>query len=83
MSLEDDFQAAVDRMNATPSPSPQIQLQLYGLFKQAKVGDNAGKRPGITKVRERAKFDAWEGHKGMSKEDAMKKYMELAEELSK
>ena len=59
------------------------QLKLYGLFKQAKLGDTTEKRPGMTKVRARAKHDAWAGHAGTSKEDAMRKYMELVDQLAK
>lgn len=83
MSLEDDFKASVERMNAaSTAPSQVDQLKLYGLFKQANLGDNTGKRPGLTKVRERAKFDAWAANKGLAKEEAMRQYMELVEKLS-
>lgn len=83
MSIADDFQAAVDRMNASAaSPSQGDQLKLYGLFKQSKLGDASGKRPGITKMRERAKYDAWAAHSGTSKDDAMGKYMALVDKLA-
>jgi acyl-CoA-binding protein len=42
------------------------------------VGDATGKRPGITDLRGRAKFDAWAGRKGMSKDDAMRAYIKAA-----
>ncbi len=84
MSLADEFEASVARMNASSStPSPTDQLKLYGLFKQAKFGDTTEKRPGMTKVRARAKHDAWVGHAGTSTEDAMRKYMELVDQLAK
>ncbi len=84
MSLADEFQAAVDRMNASSSsPGPTEQLKLYGLFKQAKFGDTTDKRPGMTKIRDRAKFDAWAGHKGTSQDDAKRKYIELVDQLAK
>tara|TARA_R110002096_G_scaffold171490_1_gene344325 strand:+ start:872 stop:1126 length:255 start_codon:yes stop_codon:yes gene_type:complete len=83
MSLTDEFEAAVARMNASSStPGPVEQLKLYGLFKQAKFGDTTEKRPGMTKVRARAKHDAWAGHSGTSSDDAMRKYMELVEQLA-
>ena len=79
MSLQDEFEAAVKRVNGLPSAPPNnVMLDLYGLFKQATVGDATGKRPGITDLRGRAKFDAWSGRKGMSKEDAMRAYIEAA-----
>ncbi len=83
MSLADDFQAAVDRMNgASTTPGQSDQLKLYGLFKQATKGDPTDKRPGMTKIRERAKFDAWAANKGTSKDDAMTKYMALVDTLA-
>ncbi len=81
--MEDQFLAAVTKMNAaTKAPNPGEQLKLYGLFKQVKEGDNSGKRPGITKMRDRAKFDAWAANKGLSKEEAIAQYIALVEVLS-
>ena len=64
-------------MNAASAPGQAEQLKLYGLFKQATKGDPTDKRPGMTKIRERAKFDAWAANKGTSKDDAMQKYIDL------
>ncbi|MCP4470798.1 MAG: acyl-CoA-binding protein [Gammaproteobacteria bacterium] len=84
MSLTEEFQASVDRMNASSAtPGSQDMLKLYGLFKQSKFGDTSDKRPGMTKIRERAKFDAWAGNSGTSKDDAMRKYMDLVDTLAK
>ena len=82
MASEEEFQAAMDRVNGRSSaPSQLDQLKLYGLFKQAKLGDASGKRPGITKMRERAKFDAWAGNKGLSQDEARSAYVKLADSL--
>ena len=82
MSVADDFESAVARVNALPAPPPQnVQLELYGLFKQAKAGDATGKRPGMMDVRGRAKYDAWAGRRGLSPEQAMQAYIELAKSL--
>jgi diazepam-binding inhibitor (GABA receptor modulating acyl-CoA-binding protein) len=79
MSLQEDFEAAVQRVNGLPSaPSNQVLLDLYGLYKQATAGDATGKRPGITDLRGRAKYDAWAGRKGMSRDDAMRAYIAAA-----
>lgn len=84
MSIDDDFQAAVTKMNsASSAPSPGDQLKLYGLFKQVSQGDNDGKRPGITKMRDRAKFDAWAANKGVAKESAVEQYIVLVDRLAK
>ena len=83
MSLSDDFQNAVERMNtASKAPSQGDMLKLYGLYKQSTSGDATGKRPGMTKIRERAKFDAWFANQGQSKDEAMQKYIDLVETLT-
>ena len=51
MSLDEQFNAAKEKISAT-SQGPQEQLKLYGLYKQAVLGDNTGERPGIPKIRE-------------------------------
>lgn len=79
MTLQEEFEAAVKRVNGLASAPPNsVLLDLYGLYKQATVGDASGKRPGITDLRGRAKFDAWAGRKGMSKDDAMRAYIRAA-----
>jgi acyl-CoA-binding protein len=83
MSLSDDFESAQQRVNALPSaPSQDKLLQLYGLYKQAKLGDVDGKRPGMLDLKGRAKYDAWAARKGTSKDDAMQAYIALVDSLS-
>jgi diazepam-binding inhibitor (GABA receptor modulating acyl-CoA-binding protein) len=40
MGLAEDFSAAAEEVKGLPSCSNEDQLALYGLFKQANVGDN-------------------------------------------
>eukprot|EP00831_Metopus_contortus_P031222 TRINITY_DN254_c0_g1_i9.p3 TRINITY_DN254_c0_g1~~TRINITY_DN254_c0_g1_i9.p3 ORF type:complete len:112 (-),score=26.03 TRINITY_DN254_c0_g1_i9:27-362(-) len=54
------------------------RLEIYGLFKQATVGDVNTPEPGMFKMTEKAKWGAWKKNQGMSKEDAMTKYVEVA-----
>jgi len=56
-------------------PSNETKLAYYGLFKQATVGDVTGSQPWAVQVESRAKWDAWNSHKGMSADDAMKAYV--------
>ena len=81
MDLETHFNDAQARSKNLPSQPPQVLLELYGLFKQATLGDAQGKRPGMLDMRGRAKFDAWAGRAGMSKDDAMEKYIETVNDL--
>lgn len=54
-----------------------VKLQFYGLFKQATVGDVNISKPWMVDRVGRAKWFAWEAHKGMSKEEAKQQYVEL------
>lgn len=82
MSLKDDFEAAIARVNGLPkAPSTGDMLELYGLYKQATAGDATGSRPGMLDVKGRAKYDAWAGRKGMSADDAMRGYLAVAKRL--
>lgn len=76
------FEEAQDRVKKlSHRPSNDSLLQLYSLFKQATSGDVSGKRPGMLDIKGRAKFDAWSKIKGLSKEDATRRYIQMVEDL--
>ena len=81
MDINDAFNDAVARVQLLGSQPPHVQLGLYGLFKQAQVGDASGARPGVFDMRGRAKYDAWTSHKGMATADAKHAYIEMVEDL--
>ena len=82
MTLAEEFEAAVKRVNGlAAAPPTSVMLELYGLYKQASAGDATGSRPGMMDVRGRAKFDAWASRKGMSRDDAMRAYIDRAAKL--
>ena len=82
MSLEDDFNVAVAKSKElTKRPSNEELLDLYALYKQATEGDVSGERPGGFDFKGIAKFDAWAGKKGHSKEQASQHYVELVDRL--
>jgi acyl-CoA-binding protein len=82
MSLQAQFdQAVADSKNLPERPDNMTLLKIYALFKQASAGDVEGKRPGFTDMVGRAKYDAWDGLKGTSKDDAMQQYVDLITEL--
>ncbi len=76
-------QAAATAQKLASRPDNDTLLQLYALYKQSTSGDAAGKRPGLFEVVGRAKFDAWAGQKGLGKEAAMQKYIDLVDKLQK
>ena len=53
------------------------QVYLFLTLAQATVGDVEGSQPWAVQMEARAKWDAWNSVKGMSKEDAMKQYMAI------
>jgi acyl-CoA-binding protein len=83
MSLEEKFADAQKRVKELKSaPDNDVLLELYALYKQGTSGDVQGSRPGMMDFKGRAKYDAWAKRKGMSKNDAMEKYVALVDELA-
>lgn len=60
-----------------PNTSTEVKLKYYSLYKQATEGDVTGAQPWAVQFEARAKWDAWNEIKGMSKEEAMQKYVDL------
>jgi len=80
--LQTGFETAVRDVQQLPErPDNDTLLKLYALYKQATIGDVSGKRPGMTNFVGRAKYDAWEGLKGVSKDKAMLDYIDQVETL--
>ena len=73
--------SAQDVQNLSKRPDNDTLLKLYALYKQGTDGDVAGKRPGFTDFKGRAKYDAWAELKGSAKEEAMQSYLDLVENL--
>lgn len=71
-----------DVKTLTKRPSNEDFLFLYSHYKQA-GGDVSGSRLGMLDMVGRAKYDGWAKRKGMSKDDAMKKYVEKVTALLK
>ena len=80
--LQATFEAAVaNSKNLSERPDNGTLLKIYGLYKQATAGDNTEKKPGFGDMVGRAKWEAWNGFKGASKEDAMQQYVDLIASL--
>ena len=74
-------QASIDIKYLTKKPDNATLGELYAFYKQATEGDATGKRPGITKVTDRFKFDAWSRKKGLSGNDAQQAYIDKVTSL--
>lgn len=81
MDLTKFEEAVAKSKTLTERPSNDILLKLYALYKQVTEGDVKGERPGGFDFKGAAKYDAWEGLKGKSKEDAANEYIELVNSL--
>ncbi|MCB9558755.1 MAG: acyl-CoA-binding protein [Deltaproteobacteria bacterium] len=81
-NLTEQFAAAQARVKTLrQTPSSDVLLKLYALYKQASVGDATGKRPGMLDIKGRAKYDAWKAQQGLGQDDAMQRYIALVDQL--
>ena len=71
----------VKKLNQKPDQNEL--LQLYGLFKQATIGDNNKEKPGIFSFTEGYKWEAWNNNKGKNKKTSEKEYIILVNNLIK
>ncbi len=82
MTLQARFdEALAASKNLAERPDNVTLLEIYALYKQSTAGDVDGERPGFTDLIARAKYDAWAGVKGTSKDEAMQKYIDLIADL--
>lgn len=81
-TLEEKFEVAKKRVMELPAkPSNEKMLELYALNKQATIGDINAEKPAMFDFIAAAKYNAWSAKKGMLKEDAQQKYIDLVETL--
>ncbi|NP_001296805.1 acyl-CoA-binding protein [Zea mays] len=82
MGLQEEFEEHAEKAKTLPeSTSNENKLILYGLYKQATVGDVNTDRPGIFYQKDRAKWDAWKAVEGKSKDEAMNDYITKVKQL--
>ncbi|MDO7884415.1 acyl-CoA-binding protein [Hymenobacter cheonanensis] len=86
MSLQQDFDAAVQKVNDLPSDTAaRYMTELYGLYKQATEGDvnmkdgevapdGADQANGPAGLSQ-AQWDSWDKYKGTAEEDAKRQYV--------
>ena len=82
--LNAQFQQAAENIHKlTVKPTNDELLNLYGLYKQATVGDINTTRPGMFDMKGKAKWDNWCSRKGMGQNDAKLQYTAFVESLLK
>ena len=84
MDLQKEFESAVAESKQLPAQSNDNLLKLYSLYKQATEGEvNIEKPENMFDFKGIAKYNAWEALKGISKEDAMKQYIQAVKDFAK
>lgn len=83
MDLKTLFEQATEESKTlSDRPSNDTLLQLYSLYKQATEGDvNVDPPANPFDFVSKAKYEAWAGLKGKSKETAMQDYVDLIGKL--
>lgn len=80
--IEQFEQAVAQSKELAERPSNETLLQLYSLYKQATEGDcNAEPPSNIFDFVAKAKYNAWNDLKGLTKENAMQQYIDLVNKL--
>ncbi|KAF3650182.1 Acyl-CoA-binding protein [Capsicum annuum] len=79
---KEEFEEHAEKAKILPeSTTNENKLILYGLYKQAIVGNVNTSRPGIFNMRDRAKWDAWKAVEGKSTDEAMNDYITKVKQL--
>ncbi|XP_010226757.1 PREDICTED: acyl-CoA-binding domain-containing protein 7 [Tinamus guttatus] len=77
-----DFDSAAEDVRKLKTrPTDDELKELYGFYKQATVGDINIECPGMLDLKGKAKWEAWNLKKGLSKEDAMNAYISQAKAM--
>jgi diazepam-binding inhibitor (GABA receptor modulating acyl-CoA-binding protein) len=80
--LEQQFLSAAENIkNSNKKLDNDYLLKLYGYYKQGTIGDCNTECPSFWNVKDKAKWEAWEQHKGMKKSHSMKNYIKLVNKL--
>lgn len=78
----DKFWKAVEKVTELPENlSNDELLALYGLYKQVTEGNNENREPWRIQIRQYAKWEAWNDNNGMSREEAIERYIRLVDFL--
>lgn len=81
-NLEQEFLSAAEKIKQSgKNLDNEMLLKLYGYYKQGTIGDCNIECPSFWQVKEKAKWEAWDQHRGMKKTHGMKKYIKLVEKI--
>ncbi len=83
LELLNHFLKSIDSVKKCKDLDNNTLLFLYSHYKQSTVGNCNTIEPGFWDFAGKAKYTAWQNLFGMSKDDAMEKYIQKVKELSK
>jgi len=76
------IEEAAERLKTlTERPGNEEFLNLYGLFKQATLGNNTTSKPGMFDMKGQFKWKAWSDKSGMDSDTAADAYVALVDTL--
>ncbi|PHJ22847.1 acyl-coa-binding protein [Cystoisospora suis] len=86
MSDEEVFEQAAKYVQNSGKENPmqlsnEQKLEFYKYYKQATVGDCNDPAPGMLAFEAKAKYNAWQSVKGMSKHECMTKYVKALDKV--
>ncbi|CBZ56239.1 Diazepam binding inhibitor, splice form 1b,related [Neospora caninum Liverpool] len=86
MASQEEFERAAKYVQTSGkdsglNPTNDQKLEFYKYYKQATVGDCNEPAPGLFAFEAKLKHGAWMSVKGMSKDEAMKKYVEALDRI--
>lgn len=82
MTTQEQLDAAAAKVKTlSERPTNEVLLNLYALYKQACEGDLNIEKPAMFDFVAMAKYNAWNAIKGLNKEDASQKYIDLVNSL--
>jgi diazepam-binding inhibitor (GABA receptor modulator, acyl-CoA-binding protein) len=82
-TLEEKFIHSSEKIKkSSVKPNQEQLLKLYGLYKQATIGDCNISKPGFFSFEANYKYEAWNSLKGYSKEKSMEEYVSFVNELT-
>ena len=80
----EDFKKSCESVKKLKNtPSDEVLLELYGLFKQIEIGNCNIPEPSMWKLKEKKKWQSWKNNLNKNKEDCIKKYINIVNELIK
>ena len=78
-----EFEKAIENVKNLKNITDLQKLSLYGLYKQAIIGDINIPKPSFWNRIGLAKWNAWNNYKNLTHDEAKDKYVELVKRLER